>query len=110
MNLVTAVIVEGSFDQAKADVEATKALKIVKMRKIVPKLHALFTELDEDKNGSLSINEIANANEQLRGELMQFVPADSLAEVFDLLDVDGSGEAANEKNEIQSIAHVNYLF
>jgi len=92
MNLVTAVIVEGSLEQAKLDHEAKKAHQIAQMKLLEPKIRDLFHDLDTDDSGTITKQEVAEAEGDVRAELMQVVQAETLEELFEMLDVDGSGE------------------
>jgi len=89
MNLVTAVIVEGSLGQAKHDQQSDNTAR---MAAILPKLRTLFHDLDSDGNGMITMEEAAHGDSEARRELMKIVQADNLEELFDMLDVDGSGE------------------
>merc|ERR1719171_2136008 len=48
MNLVTAVIVEGSLEQASADKEVNSAYKAAAMKKMIPYIKDMFMALDQD--------------------------------------------------------------
>jgi len=89
MNLVTAVIVEGSFEQGKLDHESDR---MAQASSILPKLRAAFHEMDLDDNGTITMEEVAQSDQNSREELMKVLNADSVQEVFDMLDVDGNGE------------------
>merc|ERR1712007_403876 len=53
MNLVTAVIVESSFEQASQDKEVAKAHKAQVIEKLMPKLREMFENLDADGDGEI---------------------------------------------------------
>merc|ERR1719281_1022390 len=57
MNLVTAVIVEGSFEQASQDKEVAKAHKAQIIAKMMPKLREMFDNLDADGDGEITLDE-----------------------------------------------------
>lgn len=92
MNLVTAVIVEGSIQNAKEDKEVILAAEAKRIKKLLPKLKELFAELDADGGGTLSLEEVINAPEEVKIELAKIAKADDLLVVFELLDTDGGGE------------------
>lgn len=92
MNLVTAVIVEGAIEQGNQDKEAQSRYKQHKFNKMLPGLKAMFRELDKDGNGTVTMQELQQAPEKLRQKLEQVMKADSLAELFEMVDVDESGE------------------
>jgi len=93
MNLVTAVIVEGALMQAKQDREATARYKQYEIKKMQPKLKAMFYEIDSNGDNSLTKEELEQAPEEIKHELQDYLEgSESLFELFDLLDVDESGE------------------
>jgi len=93
MNLVTAVIVEGAIQQGKQDREATARYKKYEFLKMLPHLKTLFKQIDINGNGRITRNEVQVAPEHIKRELADYFQSDgSLLELFDLLDVDESGE------------------
>eukprot|EP00929_Paragymnodinium_shiwhaense_P048072 TRINITY_DN24361_c0_g1_i2.p1 TRINITY_DN24361_c0_g1~~TRINITY_DN24361_c0_g1_i2.p1 ORF type:complete len:412 (-),score=73.39 TRINITY_DN24361_c0_g1_i2:175-1410(-) len=92
MNLVTAVIVESAIEQAGQDKEAQIEWKKQKVAELLPELRALFHELDEDKSGLLTKQEMGNCDEDMKEELLQYLATDDFEDIFDILDEDGSGE------------------
>lgn len=52
------------------------------------KIHQVFADCDKDHNGTLSAEEIANVQKKLLGES----DGGEIAQLFDMLDLDGSGE------------------
>eukprot|EP00927_Polykrikos_kofoidii_P084314 TRINITY_DN8848_c0_g1_i3.p1 TRINITY_DN8848_c0_g1~~TRINITY_DN8848_c0_g1_i3.p1 ORF type:complete len:849 (+),score=154.29 TRINITY_DN8848_c0_g1_i3:86-2548(+) len=91
MNLVTAVMVEGSMQQADADREAMAALEEKRKKNLMPKLREMFEALDEDKSGEVSLDEIESAPKELTDQLRAITKVDDLTEIFHLLDDDDSG-------------------
>ncbi|CAE8729803.1 unnamed protein product [Polarella glacialis] len=91
MNLVTAVMVNSSLDQASEDKEVKKAYEAEKKRLQMIVLSGLFLELDEDKSGELDWAEIDNAPEDAKDMLKEIAGTDDLKELFDMLDFDGGG-------------------
>eukprot|EP00930_Biecheleria_cincta_P028971 TRINITY_DN20164_c0_g1_i1.p1 TRINITY_DN20164_c0_g1~~TRINITY_DN20164_c0_g1_i1.p1 ORF type:complete len:564 (-),score=86.41 TRINITY_DN20164_c0_g1_i1:21-1481(-) len=92
MNLVTAVIVEGAIEQGKQDKEVEQEHKKQLIKSMIPALTAMFYEMDEDGNGTLTFEELQRCGDDLQDELMMNMKAESLEELFDMIDVDGSGE------------------
>jgi len=92
MNLVTAVIVEGAIQQAREDKEVQNAHEAKRIQALIPKLKEVFLELDEDGSGTLSLDEVENAGEEVQAELAKIANTDQLPVIFELLDTDGSGE------------------
>jgi len=94
MNLVTAVIVEGALDQAKQDREASNRYKQYAIKRVQPKLRAMFNAIDENGDNSLTREELLRAPVEIKLELQDYLDSghESLMELFNLLDVDDSGE------------------
>lgn len=91
MNLVTALMVDSALSQSSQDKEAEKAWEVAKRKKALPKLKAMFMMLDEDGSGELELEELRNAPEELREQLMQISNGADPEELFHMLDIDGSG-------------------
>jgi Ca2+-binding EF-hand superfamily protein len=90
--LVTAVIVEGSLEQASNDKEVAKAYQQAELKKLIPKIKVMFLALDSDGSGTLDKDEVLNAPEDVKNELSKCVPSDDLGLLFEMIDVDGGGE------------------
>eukprot|EP00931_Biecheleriopsis_adriatica_P118005 TRINITY_DN9347_c0_g1_i2.p1 TRINITY_DN9347_c0_g1~~TRINITY_DN9347_c0_g1_i2.p1 ORF type:complete len:292 (-),score=75.48 TRINITY_DN9347_c0_g1_i2:24-899(-) len=97
MNLVTAVIVEGAIEQSKLDREVQEEYKRQQIKAMIPSLVKLFHELDEDCNGTLTLEELHASDDDLREELMTYMNAENLVELFEMIDVDASGEVNIEE-------------
>merc|ERR1712134_62793 len=69
MNLITAIIVEGSFAQTKEDHEIQHMMKTEIMKKRLPALVEAFKLLDSDGSGEVSLDEVAAAPEEVKDEL-----------------------------------------
>merc|ERR1719174_2260463 len=91
MNLVTAVIVEGSLEQAKQDREVAKAYKNHLIVKMMPRIEKMFEQLDADGSGDISLDEIEAAPPELAEELAKCFETDDMVELFEILDVNQSG-------------------
>jgi Ca2+-binding EF-hand superfamily protein len=91
MNLITAVIVEGSLALAAEDKEVTRAYKAAQLKAVIPKIRDMFIDLDVDGNGELDLEEVLNAPQELKDELGRFVDTDDIKDLFDFIDVDGGG-------------------
>merc|ERR1719464_400842 len=59
---------------------------------MMPRIREMFKRLDEDGGGTVTLDEIANADNALKEELLEIIQSDNIVEVFEVLDVDGSGE------------------
>merc|ERR1719201_731202 len=94
MNLVTAVIVESSFEQASQDKEVAKAHKAQVIEKMMPKLREMFDTLDADGDGEITLEEFGNCDQATRDHLCELFNTDDLVELFEILDVDGGGSVS----------------
>jgi Ca2+-binding EF-hand superfamily protein len=94
MNLVTAVIVEGSFEQATQDKEVAKAYKNNLVIEMMPKIKLLFEKLDTDGSGDISVDEIESAPPELSEELAKCFKTDDMIELFEILDTDQDGKVS----------------
>eukprot|EP00930_Biecheleria_cincta_P034019 TRINITY_DN23548_c0_g1_i1.p1 TRINITY_DN23548_c0_g1~~TRINITY_DN23548_c0_g1_i1.p1 ORF type:complete len:499 (-),score=111.98 TRINITY_DN23548_c0_g1_i1:49-1545(-) len=99
LNLVTAVIVENAFDEAKQD-EKEKAIKLEREKEEeLEDLRAFFKQIDLDGSGSLTKAELFGAAKQrkVRQKLraLGIMPKD-IAELWEILD-DGNGELDSDE-------------
>jgi len=92
VNLVTAVIVESAIEQGKQDREAQIRYKQHTLKNLLPGLKELFMGLDKDKDKRITRDEIEEAPAALKHQLEVFLKADSVEELFQMIDVDDSGE------------------
>ncbi|CAJ1336439.1 unnamed protein product, partial [Effrenium voratum] len=97
MNLVTAVMVNSSLDQASQDKEAFKAWEAAAKAKQMESLKKMFLELDEDGSGELSVEELLDAPEEAQDQLKEIAGSGDLMELFNLLDYDGGGTVGVEE-------------
>lgn len=97
MNLVTAVMVNSSLDQASQDKEAKKAWEAARKAKQMESLKKMFLELDEDGSGELSLEELLDAPESATDQLKEIAGSSDLEELFGLLDYDGGGTVGVEE-------------
>ena len=91
MNLVTAVIVEGSLEQASKDKEVNHAYKAAALKKMLPVIRDLFLAMDADKSGLIDISEVLKAPAEVQEELAKVMEMDDFVELFEILDVDSNG-------------------
>merc|ERR1719326_1178311 len=94
MNLVTAVIVESSFEQASQDKEVAKAHKARVVDKMMPQLRKMFDTLDADSDGEITLEEFGACDHATREHLCELFNTDDLVELFEILDVDGGGSVS----------------
>eukprot|EP00929_Paragymnodinium_shiwhaense_P077264 TRINITY_DN3978_c2_g1_i1.p1 TRINITY_DN3978_c2_g1~~TRINITY_DN3978_c2_g1_i1.p1 ORF type:complete len:784 (-),score=150.82 TRINITY_DN3978_c2_g1_i1:81-2432(-) len=91
MNIITASIVNGAIEQANQDKEARRILMDKVKNKMMKQLREMFIRLDADSSGEIDREEIKNATGEDAALLNDFMSISSPLEVFDALDVDGSG-------------------
>merc|ERR1712032_763285 len=92
MNLVTAVIVQGALEQGNQDREAQGRYKQHRLKQMLPGLRDLFKALDANGDGTVTLEELEDSPAELKQKLEEFMQADSVAELFEMVDVDDSGE------------------
>merc|ERR1719443_944252 len=78
INLVTAVIVSQSLEQADLDKDVEEAYKKQQLMKLMPGIRAAFLALDDDGSGEITMEEIMQCPEEVKEELAKCVPADEL--------------------------------
>eukprot|EP00429_Kryptoperidinium_foliaceum_P082262 CAMPEP_0176231378 /NCGR_PEP_ID=MMETSP0121_2-20121125/24771_1 /TAXON_ID=160619 /ORGANISM="Kryptoperidinium foliaceum, Strain CCMP 1326" /LENGTH=322 /DNA_ID=CAMNT_0017570725 /DNA_START=98 /DNA_END=1063 /DNA_ORIENTATION=+ len=96
LNVILAVVVETSSKAATEDAEAIIRNQEKEFQKSAQTFKAICRELDKDKSGSLTVEELNNGfdnNAQFRQimTLMQ-IDRDDFEAVFNILDKDGSGD------------------
>eukprot|EP00929_Paragymnodinium_shiwhaense_P074750 TRINITY_DN38258_c1_g2_i1.p1 TRINITY_DN38258_c1_g2~~TRINITY_DN38258_c1_g2_i1.p1 ORF type:complete len:731 (-),score=147.44 TRINITY_DN38258_c1_g2_i1:556-2748(-) len=97
MNLVTAVIVNSAMEQAMQDKEMLKVHQAAEKKKLVKTIREVFERLDEDNSGEVSRDEIATICDEDRDVLQELMGSADPVEIFDALDVDGSGDLGIEE-------------
>merc|ERR1712008_592193 len=98
MNLVTAVIVEGAIEQGKQDRDSLMRYKAYSFKKMLPRLKDMFRKMDKDGDGTLTLRELERAPKKIKEDLEQYLQqSDSLIELFEMIDVDESGEVDIEE-------------
>jgi len=98
MNLVTAILVENCMD-ASAEIKREDQEKLkTEVKKILPAILRIFRSLDLDGNGRLNKKELAHVPlETLPAKLLEKVSVDSVHELFDVLDVEGTGNLSQSE-------------
>eukprot|EP00929_Paragymnodinium_shiwhaense_P026690 TRINITY_DN15811_c0_g1_i1.p1 TRINITY_DN15811_c0_g1~~TRINITY_DN15811_c0_g1_i1.p1 ORF type:complete len:703 (+),score=115.00 TRINITY_DN15811_c0_g1_i1:92-2200(+) len=91
-NLITAVIVNSSFEQASADKE-TKAINSERAkRRLLNSTMMIFRELDEDGSGIITRDEVDYMSATMAAQLESLIGIRDPAELFAVLDWDDTGE------------------
>ena len=88
MNLLTAIVVEGSFEQARNDREVASQSKKRLMTQVLPRIWNLIKVIDEDGSGQIEYDEFRNLVAELRR--FQEAAADDVLRVFLAFDRDRS--------------------
>jgi len=83
--------VEGSFEQAKLDREVTRAYKRQMAVQMMPHVRKMFHDIDTDKSGDITIDEISSIGWDVRERMASCFETDDMVELFEMLDIDGSG-------------------
>merc|ERR1711920_84261 len=91
MNVITAIQVEALISTVNDDTEARKAWEEMKRKSMLPKLRSIFYGLDSDESGAVDLEELLDAPDDVREQLMRIVDLDELEEISRVLDFDGSG-------------------
>merc|ERR1719453_310036 len=91
MNLFTAVVVEGAFEQSRMDAEVSNAYKTQVAKSSLPRIYELFKNLDLDNSGEITLHELHDAPVSALEEFSQFINLEDLDELFFILDDDGDG-------------------
>eukprot|EP00439_Symbiodinium_sp_Y106_P050267 s5027_g6.t1 len=92
MNLVTAVIVNSSLEQAAKDKSLLHAIEEQNRKKVLAELRSMFFRLDHDNSGEVSRDEIAAIAPREQKMLRDLTGFDNAVELFDALDLQESGE------------------
>jgi hypothetical protein len=91
MNLVTAMMVECALDQSGQDKEARRAWEVTEKTKKINELRGLFNDLDQDKDGLLTMEEFETAEEDVQLHVQEICGTDDFKALFKCLDTDSSG-------------------
>ncbi|CAE7030734.1 CACNA1F [Symbiodinium natans] len=97
MNLVTAVIVNSSLEQAAKDKSLLQSIEEQNRKKVLAELRAMFFRLDYDNSGEVSREEIAAIAPREQQMLRELTGFDDALELFDALDLQETGEIGIEE-------------
>lgn len=92
MNLVTALLVEAAIESGQADKELKHATLKKRVKQMAPAIKTAFQALDDNGNGILTRDEIKVKQTELPDALLELLGPNSIMELFEMLDEDGSGE------------------
>jgi len=91
MNLVITVMVERHMEQSAQDKQAIATRDAERRKRMLPKLEALFRELDSDGSGYIDLEEIQEAPQATKDYLQEIGKGLDIEELFKMLDYDGGG-------------------
>eukprot|EP00416_Gambierdiscus_australes_P024246 CAMPEP_0171079118 /NCGR_PEP_ID=MMETSP0766_2-20121228/15057_1 /TAXON_ID=439317 /ORGANISM="Gambierdiscus australes, Strain CAWD 149" /LENGTH=165 /DNA_ID=CAMNT_0011536285 /DNA_START=93 /DNA_END=586 /DNA_ORIENTATION=- len=95
MNLVTALMVNFSLEQAGKDKQAEEQAQSQAKAEVIGILERAFGELDTSRSGRINLHEMLEAPEELRMLICQVADVDTnalnLADIFRTLDFDNTG-------------------
>ncbi|CAK0819850.1 unnamed protein product [Prorocentrum cordatum] len=97
MNLITAVTIDAVRENLKNDHETQRLWSEHRMQELRPKLRNIFSALDADGNGQLSLRELQRAPREVQNELANILNVDSLSDLFHAVDADGNNEVTIEE-------------
>lgn len=93
MNLVTAALVENAMQTAAIEAEEEKQKLKKKVKGALPSLIEIFHQLDADKSGQITHDEVENVPVSiLPPRVLDSLCVENITDIFDYLDVDGTGE------------------
>jgi len=93
MNLVTAALVENAMQTAAIEAEEEKQRLKKKVKGALPSLIEIFHQLDADKSGQITHEEVENVPVSiLPPRVLDSLCVENITDIFDYLDVDGTGE------------------
>jgi hypothetical protein len=95
VNLVAAIVIEEALSRANKDREHEAASMRHKLKALRPFLKEAFQAMDKSDDGFIQLSEvkfgIGKLNDKIPRELEQVLQPDLLVDLFERLDVDGSG-------------------
>jgi len=97
--LMTAIVIRNSFDAAAGDTEAILRGKQIRDHKIRTELQQMFTDLDEDNSGYLSIEEFMDCMDDfafVRKMKMLDIDLEELPDIYEIID-DGDGQVVQDE-------------
>merc|ERR1719213_393050 len=66
-------------------------------RELLPKMVKIFEDLDADKSGELTFEELLDAPQSVKDEMNVLIEVEDLGELFDIMDEDGTGTVSMEE-------------
>jgi len=91
MNLLSAAVINSSLEQSSLDREALKQVEEKRRRALLQELKRLFTRIDADGSGTISLREIQSMEQQDKALLSSAMGTSDMAAIFKQLDFDSGG-------------------
>merc|ERR1712007_68692 len=88
MNIITAMLVDSAIAISALDAEVQRN----QLRKLKPKIHEAFQRIDVNGSGTLTKEEVMSSLELLSNSVQKVLKEQDHSEIFEILDVDNSGE------------------
>eukprot|EP00811_Abedinium_folium_P003076 NODE_12830_length_1201_cov_4.851024.p1 GENE.NODE_12830_length_1201_cov_4.851024~~NODE_12830_length_1201_cov_4.851024.p1 ORF type:complete len:323 (-),score=111.42 NODE_12830_length_1201_cov_4.851024:233-1129(-) len=106
MNLVTAVLVEGSMELVNTTQEEAKYQRHRELLRLDPIFRNFFRTVDSDQNGTVCLIEMEHIpKDAVPPELLAKIELDTLIELFEVLDADSSG-LITEEEFVESLSNL----
>jgi hypothetical protein len=105
MNLITAVIVDKARSQGDSDRDLQLAMKRKRWRILEPHIRDVFRELDQYNAGELTLSDFRSGLDSMKAAYKKSLPADlrrildsdQLVDLYQYLDIDGSGSLGEKE-------------
>jgi len=91
MNLVTALMVNSSLEQASSDKNLQEQEETLRRKELVTVLRRAFEELDADDSGMIDVGEMRMAPKDIQDLLYDIVGGEDPVQIFELLDLESKG-------------------
>jgi len=98
MNMVLANIVEQALHSAHSDKELESKVRRQQIKEMIPILEEIFNNLSRDSKSLLTLDQLMEIDmSKLPESVQEYFRSESVADLFDILDIDRSGEVSKEE-------------